>query len=130
MTQVSKLDGNTANFSKAVRAGDLVFVSGQASVDENGQIVSGTFAEEMRRSIDNVREILAEYGLDLADVVKVNSYVQNTKDVVEYNRLYRQLFSAPLPARTTLTNCLSDAIKFEIDVVAYIGTSYTQSLGS
>lgn len=125
MTQTTPTrDGNIANFSKAIRAGDFVFVSGQASVNDNGQIVPGTFADEMHRSIENVRDILAEFNLDLAEVVKVNAYVQNPADLAEYNRLYHAFFSHPLPARTTLTSCLTDAIKFEIDVVAYAGTSH------
>lgn len=125
MTQTTPArDGNTANFSKAVRAGDLVFVSGQASVNDYGQIVPGTFADEMHRSIENVRDILTEFNLDLTDVVKVGAYVQNPTDIGEFNRLYRSFFSHPLPARTTITNCLTDAIKFEIDVVAYAGTSH------
>lgn len=124
MTQTSALrDGNTANFSRSVRAGEFLFVSGQASVDGNGMVVPGTFAEEMRRSVANVRDILAEYHLDLSDVVKVNAYLQDAADLSEYNVLYRSFFSAPLPARTTITNCLTEAIKFEIDVIAYAGTS-------
>lgn len=125
MTQTtSARDGNTANFSKAVRAGEFVYVSGQASVNDRGQIVPGTFADEMHRSIENVRDILLEFGLDLTDVVKVSAYIQNPDDIGEFNRLYRTFFSHPLPARTTITNCLTDAIKFEIDVVAYAGTSH------
>lgn len=125
MTQTTPArDGRTTNFSRAVRAGDFVFVSGQASVNDRGQIVPGSFADEMHRSIENVRDILAEFNLDLAEVVKVSAYVQDPGDLAEFNRLYRSFFSHPLPARTTLTNCLTDAIKFEIDVVAYAGTSH------
>lgn len=113
-------DGNTANFSPYVRAGDFVFVSGQASVAD-GVIVPGTFEEEMRRSIENVRKILADVNLRLSDVVKVGAYVDDPADVPEFNRLYREYFQAPLPARTTLTGCFGGAIKFEIDVVAYAG---------
>ena len=113
-------DGNTASFSPYVCAGDFVFVSGQASV-EDGVIVPGTFAEEMQRSIENVRRILGETGLRLSDVVKVGAYVDDPADVPEFNRLYRQYFGHPLPARTTLTGCLGGLIKFEIDVVAYAG---------
>lgn len=118
---------NTVNFAKSVRAGDFVFVSGQASVDDYGRIVPGTFAEEMRRSIENVRNILAEYRLDLSDVVKVNAYLQNPADLPQYNLLYENFFFPPFPARTTITNCLTEAIKFEMDVIAYAGTS--SSLG-
>lgn len=108
-------------FPPSVRAGDFVFVSGQASVDETGAIVPGTFAEEMHRSIENVRRVLADEGLTLADVVKVSSYVHDSANIAEYNRLYPQYFAVPRPARTTIAGCLTEAIKFEMDVVAYAG---------
>ncbi|MFC0530327.1 RidA family protein [Phytohabitans kaempferiae] len=108
-----------ALFSNAVRAGDFVFVSGQASVDADGTIIPGTFAEEMRRSVENVRRALATQGLTLADVVKVNSFVHDPAHIDEYNQIYPEYFSSPKPARTTITGCLTDRIKFEIDVVAY-----------
>jgi 2-iminobutanoate/2-iminopropanoate deaminase len=113
-------DGNTASFSSYICAGDFVFVSGQASV-EDGVIVPGTLEEELRRSIENVRKVLGDSGLRLSDVVKVGAYVDDPADVPEFNRLYREYFQDPLPARTTLTGCLGGLIKFEIDVVAYAG---------
>ncbi len=105
-------------FSAAVEANGFVFVSGQASVDDQGVIVSGDFEQEMRRSMSNVRRILAAVGLDLGDVVRVTSYVHNPDHLPQYNLLYREYFSSPLPARTTITSCLSVALKFEIDVIA------------
>jgi 2-iminobutanoate/2-iminopropanoate deaminase len=105
-------------FSPAVEAGGLVFVSGQASVDEKGTIIPGTFDEEMRRSMDNVARVLADAGLTLRDVVRVTSYVRDSADGPRYNEIYREYFSDPLPARTTLSNCLSPALKFEVDVIA------------
>jgi 2-iminobutanoate/2-iminopropanoate deaminase len=104
-------------FSPAIRSGDLVFVSGQASVDESGGIVNGTFAEEMRRSMRNLERVLAAAGCGLEDVVQVRAYVHDPSDLGEYNELYREFFSPPLPARTTLTSCLGP-VKFEVDAVA------------
>lgn len=105
-------------FSPAVEAGGLVFVSGQASVDDKGTIIPGTFDEEMRRSMDNVVRVLADAGLTLRDVVRVTSYVRDSADGPRYNEIYREYFSDPLPARTTLSNCLSPALRFEVDVIA------------
>lgn len=114
-------DGNTAKFAAFVRAGDFVFVSGQASVDEDGSIVPGTFAEEMHRSLGNVIRVLAAAGLELSDVVKVGAYVRDAGDLAEFNRLYTEYFTHPLPARTTVTGCLPESIRFEVDVVAHTG---------
>lgn len=118
-------DKSDANFlfPPGVRAGDFVFVSGQASVDAAGAIVPGTFAEEMARSIDNVRRVLSYAGLSLAEVVMVTAYVDSPDDLAEYNQLYPTYFFPPRPARTTITSCLGGRVKFEIDVVAYMPAS-------
>jgi 2-iminobutanoate/2-iminopropanoate deaminase len=108
-------------FSPAVRVGNMLFVSGQASVDASGQIVHDTFEGEMRRSMENVTKVLALAGLTLRDVVQVRSYVDRKEDLAEYNGIYREYFPAPQPARTTLIGCLSGVVKFEIDVIAVIG---------
>lgn len=105
-------------FSPLVRAGGLLFVSGQASVDETGRIVPGTFEEEFRRSIDNMRRILEAAGSDLSRVVQTRNYVRDPADLAEFNRLYAELIPGPYPARTTLTHCLPETLRFEIECVA------------
>ena len=105
-------------FSPGLMVGDFVFVSGQASVNEEGKIVNDTFAGECRRSFENVKKILAGAGLDFSDVVQVRNYVARQEDLAEFNAIYREYFTAPFPARTTLIGCLGDLLKFEVDVVA------------
>ena len=105
-------------FSPGVIAGDFVFISGQASVDETGKIVNDSFAGECRRSFENVRKILVAAGLDFSDVVQVRNYVAKREDLAEFNQIYREYFSAPFPARTTLIGCLGELLKFEVDVTA------------
>jgi len=111
---------NQLPLSPAVQTGGFVFVSGQASVDEDGAIVPDTFAGEMRRSFENVSKILTGAGLDLSDVVQVRGYVRDPNDLPEYNEIYREFFQAPYPARTTLTHCLPESLAFEVDVVARV----------
>jgi 2-iminobutanoate/2-iminopropanoate deaminase len=121
MPKISIVPAQTAHlplpFSPAIITGDFVFVSGQASVDERGAIVNGSFEEELRRSMANLEVVLEAAGCTLADVVQVRAYVHDPADLAEFNALYRDYFSDPLPARTTLTSCLGP-IKFEIDVTA------------
>ena len=105
-------------FSPVVRVGDLVLVSGQASVDATGKIVTDTFEGEFRRSIENMRKVLQAAGCDLKDVVQTRNYVRDPADVPRYNELYREYFSAPYPARTTITNCLPPTLKYEVECVA------------
>jgi 2-iminobutanoate/2-iminopropanoate deaminase len=108
-------------FSHATRIGDLIFVSGQASVDlKTGNIIGGSFAAEMKQSIENLRLILEKAGARWEDIVKVGCYVRRDEDLAEYNELYREYFSEPFPARTTITNCLPPSLLFEIDCVAHV----------
>jgi len=108
-------------YSPATKVGNLIFVSGQASTDHTtGQVISDTFENEFRRTIENVRRILRACGSDLDKVASVKSYLKNADDWDEYNRLYREYFKAPFPARTTITNCLPRVL-YEIDVIAVSG---------
>jgi 2-iminobutanoate/2-iminopropanoate deaminase len=105
-------------FSPAVQVGEIIFVSGQASVDATGKIISDTFEGEFRRSLENLRKILESAGSDLEHVVQTRNYVRDDADVPLFNQLYREYFKAPFPARTTITNCLPPTLKYEIECVA------------
>ena len=105
-------------FSPAVRVGDLIFVSGQASVDATGKIVQDTFDGEFRRSVENLRKVLESAGSDLAHVVQTRNYVRDPANVARFNELYREYFSAPHPARTTITHCLPVTLHYEIECIA------------
>jgi 2-iminobutanoate/2-iminopropanoate deaminase len=110
-------------FSPATKVGDLLFVSGQASVDGAGQIISDTFEGEMRRSIENLARVLEDAGSDLGHVVQTRNYVRDAEDLSDFNRIYREYFREPYPARTTLTGCLSAALRYEIECVAVARSS-------
>jgi 2-iminobutanoate/2-iminopropanoate deaminase len=105
-------------FSPCVVVGDLIFVSGQASVDKEGNIITDTFEGEFRRSIENVRLVLEAAGSDLAHVVQTRNYVRDPADLPLYNQLYREYFPHPAPARTTITDCLPPDLKYEVEAVA------------
>lgn len=105
-------------FSPCVVVGDLIFVSGQASVDLQGNIISDSFEGEFRRSMENIRRVLEAAGSDMAHVVQTRNYVRDAADLPLYNQLYREYFTDPYPARTTITNCLPPSLKYEVEVVA------------
>jgi 2-iminobutanoate/2-iminopropanoate deaminase len=105
-------------FSPAIQSGDYVFISGQASTDSEGKIVSGTFEEECRRSFENLKAILDASGLGFKDVVQVRNYVGKQEYLAAFNNIYKEFFSEPYPARTTLIGCLGDLLKFEVDAIA------------
>lgn len=105
-------------FSPCVVVGEMVFVSGQASVDSTGQIICDTFEGEFRRSIENVRLVLEAAGSDLEHVFQTRNFVRDDADLPLYNKLYAEYFKSDRPARTTITNCLSAELKYEIEVIA------------
>jgi 2-iminobutanoate/2-iminopropanoate deaminase len=107
-----------ASHSPLVVVGNVVLISGQASVDETGKIISDSFEGEFRRSIDNVRRVLAAAGCDLSHVVQTRNYVRDNDDLPLYNRLYAETFAQPYPARTTIVNCLGPQLRYEVEVVA------------
>lgn len=105
-------------FPQAVRVGPLVFVSGQGPLSpETNRPIEGTFADQVRRTFDNVRSILCAAGLGLEHVVKVTVYLQDIAKVPEFNQLYEQLMPRPLPART-LVQVVLRGIDVELDVIA------------
>ncbi len=115
----NQVPGTSLPFSPAIRAGDFIFVSGQASVDDAGRLVADTFEGEVRRSFGNLQRVLAGAALDLSHVVQLRAYVRDEQHLPEYNRIYREYFHEPYPARTTLTGCLPPSMHFEVDAVAY-----------
>jgi Putative translation initiation inhibitor, yjgF family len=100
------------------RLGDQIFVSGQGAVNSRGEYISDDFETQFRHTMELLKGILADAGVTLADVVQVRSYVQRTEDIPLYNRLYREYFGEPYPARTTIVNCLPPGLLFEIDCIA------------
>ncbi|MCA9133499.1 MAG: RidA family protein [Planctomycetales bacterium] len=105
-------------FSPCVVVGDLIFVSGQASVDKQGKIIPGDIEQEVRRSIANIQAVLKTAGADLSHVVQTRNYVRLDEDLAKYNEIYCELFPDPKPARTTITRCLTDALRYEIECIA------------
>ena len=107
--------------SAAVRAGDWLYVSGQASTDPlTGEFIGGTFEEEFHRSIDNLRDVIREAGASVEQIVRIGSYIRDESALPRYNELYRQAFAHPRPARTTVVLGIG-FLQFEIEAVVYLG---------
>ena len=110
-------------YSHAVKAGGFVYVSGQAALDPGtSKPINGTVAEETRRTLENVKSILAASGASLADVVKCSVFLADIRDFQAMNAVYAEYFGEAKPARTTVQSTLpASGLKVEIDCVAYVG---------
>jgi 2-iminobutanoate/2-iminopropanoate deaminase len=108
-------------YSHAVRAGDLIFVSGQAPIDPaSGQAKLGDITSETRLTLENIRAILHACGADVSDVVKCGVFLTDIADFAAMNEVYAAFFGETRPARTTVQAALPlRGSKVEIDCVAY-----------
>jgi 2-iminobutanoate/2-iminopropanoate deaminase len=106
-------------FHPAVRAGDYIFVSGQVAKDDQGNMISGTIEVETAGTIDSIKRILAEEGATLADVVRVTTYLEDTRDFGRYNKIFAEYFKDAVLARTTVEARAVINTKIEMDAIAY-----------
>jgi 2-iminobutanoate/2-iminopropanoate deaminase len=106
-------------YSRAVRAGDLVFVSGQVPFGPDGTVVPGGIEAQTKQAIENIKAILESLGLGLQDVVKATAWLDDTRDFWAFNRVYAQYFGAALPARSCVRADMMIDCKVEIEVIAY-----------
>lgn len=107
--------------SQAIRAGGVIYVSGQAGIDENGVTVAGGFREQGRQAFANVRRVLAAADASLADVVKVTILVRDmARNLDEVIALREEFLSEPYPADTLLevSSLAQPDWLIEVDVIA------------
>jgi 2-iminobutanoate/2-iminopropanoate deaminase len=107
-------------FSPAIRAGDMLYLSGQVAQDPaTGQLIAGDVAAQTERIFRNIEAVLHAAQLNLDHVIKVNVYLTDMKDFAAMNEVYARQFSAPHPARTTVAvAALPLGAKVELEVVA------------
>ncbi|MBL8627310.1 MAG: reactive intermediate/imine deaminase [Myxococcales bacterium] len=112
-------------YSQAIRAGNLVFTSGQIPLDPaTGQMVTGDLAAETRRVLDNLAAVLAAAGVGFADVVKTTIFLTDMGDFAAVNALYAERFSGAPPARSTVQVArLPKDARVEIEMIAIGGAS-------
>jgi reactive intermediate/imine deaminase len=105
--------------SKAVRAGDWVFVSGVTAIDKLGQVLNGGIEEQTRQVLQTIRGVLEVAGCEMSDVVKTTVWLEDPRDFWSFNRVYAEFFPSDAPARSTLQSGLMLDCKVEIEVLAY-----------
>lgn len=106
-------------FHPGVRAGDFIFVSGQVAKDADGNMIHGTIEEETRATIKAIERVLAEDGATLDDVVRVCTYLEDTRDFGRYNKVFGEYFKNAGLARTTIEARAVISTKIEMDAIAY-----------
>lgn len=121
-TQISssKAPAAIGPYSQAIAANGFLFISGQLPIDPaTGNFAEGGIRELTRQSLENVKNILAEAGLTLADVVKTTVFLADMSDFAAMNEVYAEYFTAPAPARSAVAvKTLPKGGLVEIEVIA------------
>ncbi len=113
-------NGNTLPLSRAVKAGDFLFLSGQLGVDDNFNLADGIF-EQTRLCINNMLGILETANMNLDNVIKTTVWLTNVNEFADFNQVYSELFpqDAP-PARSTVCSALAiPGALVEIEAIAF-----------
>lgn len=111
--------GAIGPYSQAIDAGPFVYASGQIPIDPATGLIPEGIKAQTAQSLANVKAILAEAGLSLANVVKTTVFLADMGDFVPMNEVYGETFSAPYPARSAVAvKELPKKVLVEIEVIA------------
>ena len=108
-------------YSQAIKAGDLLFASGQVGLDpETGSLVEG-LEGQVTRALENLGAVLAEAGAGFDDIVKTTVFLASMDDFAAMNDIYAQFFPGSPPARSTVAvKELPKGASFEIEAIAHL----------
>lgn len=107
-------------YSQAVRAGNLVFASGQIPIDpETGEFVPGGIAEQTEQVLRNLTAVFEAAGLGLSEVIKTTVFLADMNDFTAMNEVYGRFFAEQPPARATVQAArLPRDARVEIEAIA------------
>ncbi len=113
-------NGNTLPLSRAVKAGDFLFLSGQLGVDDNFNLADGIF-EQTRLCINNMLGILEAANMNLNNVIKTTVWLTDANYFADFNQVYAELFPRNTPpARSTVCSALAiSGALVEIEAIAF-----------
>ena len=106
-------------FSKAVRAGDFLFLSGVLAMDAQARIVEGDVQAQTKIVLERIATSLAECGASMSQAVKATIWLADLADFAAFNAEYAKHFTGALPARSCVQAVLYQGAKVEIEVQAF-----------
>ena len=113
------INGRTLSLSRAIRAGDFVYLTGQIPFKDGAPMTTGTIEEQTRVTLDLITETLSEAGCERSDVVKAMIWLREREDFPGFNEVYGEYFPVDPPARSAVLNQLLVDVRVEVEVVAY-----------
>ena len=113
------IGGRVLSLSRAIRAGDFVFLTGQVPLKGDVPMTEGTIEEQTRVVIELIRDTLAKAGCELDDVVKAMVWLRDRADFPGFNAVYAEYFPEDPPVRSAVISELLVDVRIEIEVVAF-----------
>ncbi len=113
------IGGRQLSLSRAIRAGDFVYLTGQIPMRDGAPMTTGSIEEQTRVVLEDIKKTLAEAGCALADVVKAMVWLTDRADFPGFNAVYSEFFPHEPPARSAVVTDLLVDVRVEVEVVAY-----------
>ncbi|SDQ55482.1 RidA family protein [Pseudomonas sp. B21-012] len=108
-------------FSKAVKVGGFLFLSGQIPLHADGEVVRGDIQVQTRAALERIGETLAECGVGFDQVVKATVWLSDMAHFAGFNEVYKSFFASGYPVRSTVSAGLALGVDVEIEVQAWLG---------
>lgn len=121
------INGRTLSLSRAVRAGEMVYLTGQVPMRDGAVMTGGSIEDQTRAVLDDIAATLALAGCGLEDVVKSMVWLTSRDDFPGFNAVYAEYFPHDPPARSAVVSDLLVDVKIEIEVIAYHPQTSTQN---
>ena len=113
------IGGRKLSLSRAIRAGDTVYLTGQIPMQNGVPMTTGTIEEQTRAVLEDITATLALAGCDRADVVKAMIWLRDRADFGGFNAVYGEYFPHEPPARSAIVSDLLVDCRVEVEVVAW-----------
>jgi reactive intermediate/imine deaminase len=113
------IHGRQLSLSRAVRAGDLIFLTGQIPMQDGAPMTSGNIEDQTRACLDAIGDTLRSANCDYSDVVKSIVWLKSREDFPGFNTVYGEYFPERPPARSALVSDFLVDIRVEIECIAY-----------
>ncbi len=113
------IGGRRLSLSRAIRAGDFVFLTGQIPFKDGAPLVTGSIEEQTRAVLKDIEKTLADADCTLSDVVKAMVWLTDRADFPGFNAVYGEYFPDQPPTRSAVVSDLLVDVRVEVEVVAY-----------
>jgi len=113
------IGGRTLSLSRAMRAGDFVFLTGQIPMRNGSPMTTGTIEDQTRAVLDDIKATLELAGCKLSDVAKAMVWLRSRDDFPGFDTVYGEYFPSSPPTRSAVVSELLVDVRVEVEVMAY-----------